>query len=99
MTTYEWRKLLQSIRKSFPIENATIIVIRQPMKHNCGLTRFDGIGKFIIRIDSLQSDIGQSDSLIHEWAHAMAIAQAYHHQGPWGVLYARIYDRWVRNWR
>jgi hypothetical protein len=96
MNTKEWRKLIGMLRKTFPV-NGKVIVRRYPMKKTCGITRFNGSGEYRIGVGSNQPRVGQMDTLIHEWAHVLAIQQAYTHDGPWGVLFAEVYDSWSRD--
>ena len=95
MKTREWRTLIRRLRERFPVQG-TVTVLRRAVKCDCGLTTFNG-NDYRVRINSDQSDQGQIDTLLHEWAHVCAIEQAYRHEGPWGVLYAEIYDAWTRN--
>ena len=95
MKTCCWRSLLRKLRKHFPVQG-TVKVIRYPVNCDCGLTTFNG-RNYRIRINSNQPDAGLVDTLLHEWAHVCAIEEAYRHEGPWGVLYAEIYDTWTRN--
>jgi hypothetical protein len=95
MKTREWRALIRNLRKHFPV-SGTVTVRRRPIKRNCGLTTFDGCD-YSIRINSNQPRTGQIDTLLHEWAHVLAIEQAYRHEGPWGVLFAEIYSDWTKN--
>ena len=95
MKTSEWRALIRKLRKHFPVQG-TVTVVRYPVNCDCGLTTFDG-SNYRIRVNSKQPDAGLVDTLLHEWAHVRAIQQAYRHEGPWGVLYAEIYDAWTRN--
>jgi hypothetical protein len=93
MDTGQWRALIRTLRNHFPVEGH-VAVRRYPMKKNCGLTTFDG-NDYHVRVNSDQPDAGQIDTLLHEWAHVRAIEQAYRHEGPWGVLYAEIYEAWA----
>lgn len=95
MNTTEWRALIRQLRENFPVAGM-VTVRRHPAKRNCGLTRFDG-NNYSVRIDSSQSRTGQIDTLLHEWAHVLSIEQAYRHEGPWGMLYAKIYDAWTKD--
>ena len=97
MNNTEWRALIRRLRKHFPVAGR-VSVRRCPAKSYCGITRFDG-NNYSIRIDSTQPRAGQIDTLLHEWAHVLAIEQAYRHEGPWGTLYASIYDAWVRDFK
>jgi hypothetical protein len=95
MKTSQWRALIRKLRKHFPVEGQ-VTVRRYATKKDCGLTTFNGCN-YRVRVNSKQPDAGQVDTLLHEWAHVCAIEQAYRHEGPWGVLYAEIYDAWTRD--
>lgn len=95
MKTCCWRTLIRNLRKHFPVEGK-VTIIRRRVKCDCGLTTFNG-SSYRIRINSDQPDAGLVDTLLHEWAHVRAIEQAYRHEGPWGLLYAEIYDAWTRD--
>jgi len=95
MKTREWRALIRKLRERFPVQGQ-VTVRRYPTKKDCGLTTFDG-SNYRVRVNSDQPDGGQVDTLLHEWAHVRAIEQAYRHEGPWGVLYAEIYDAWTKD--
>jgi hypothetical protein len=88
MTTIAWRRTLKWLRLNFPIA-APVTVKRVKSKTLDGVTRFDG-SNFNIRIAEDQSDSAQIDSLWHEWAHAKAIEETYHHCDRWGCIYAQI---------
>ena len=90
MSTYEWRALVRKLRKHFPL-SLEIIARRRRMKRACGVTTFNGYN-FRIYIDSGMCREGQVDALIHEWAHARAIDQAYSHCDAWGMNYVELYD-------
>ena len=96
MTTTKWRILVRQLRHNFPVVGGVVHVRRCPIKGCCGVTIFNGLD-FRIRIDSKQAEQGQIDTLLHEWAHVLAIVQAYRHEGPWGTLYAEIYDLWTND--
>jgi hypothetical protein len=94
MDTNEFRKILAWLRKTFPID-APVTVKRVPAKHNHGVTSFNG-RRFFIRIDSIQEESGQLDTLLHEWAHAVAMNDAYTHGERWGQIYSRIYTAYEK---
>jgi len=96
MNTKEWRLLIKRLRKHFPVD-AKVIVRRYPIKTACGMTTFNGQWEFRIAVNSDQTETGQIDTLLHEWAHVLAVQQAYKHEGPWGVLFAEVYDSWTRD--
>ena len=95
MKTCEWRALIRKLRERFPVQG-TVTVLRRPVKCDCGLTTFNG-NDYRVRINSDQSDQGQIDTLLHEWAHVCAIEEAYGHVGRWATLHGEIYDAWTRN--
>lgn len=68
-----------------------IVVKRAKMTHcygTCSLVK----GKFIITIaKNLNPNIAR-DSLLHEWAHAMAWSEKEEHGPMWGVCYARLWS-------
>lgn len=90
MKLSEFRATLKLLRKQCPTSCA-VRVVRRPMKRYAGLTSFNG-RSYLIVLSSTQDRAGQIDSLIHEWAHILAIEQAFRHEGPWGKLYAHVYD-------
>lgn len=94
MTTREWRSLIHELRTHFPVQG-TVTVVRRPVKCDCGLTTFDG-SNYRIRVNSNQEDQGQIDTLLHEWAHTLAIDEAFEHRGRWAELHGIIYDAWCK---
>jgi hypothetical protein len=97
MNNSEWRALIRKLRKKFPV-SGSVSVIRYPAKKVCGTTTFNG-RDYRIRINSDQPRTGLIDTLLHEWAHVCSIEQAYRHEGPWGSLYASIYDSWTKDFK
>jgi len=86
-----WRKRVSALRKNFPVDGS-VRVVRRPCKRLAGFTTTDGCGNYTIKIDSRLSWDAQIDTLIHEWAHVLAIAEAYTHRGRWTKHYADVYD-------
>jgi hypothetical protein len=95
MNTTKWRALILFLRTKWPI-SCPVVVRRYPSKKVCGRTVFDG-GRFRICVSTLQDGGGQKDTLLHEWAHAYAIDQAYHHDARWGAIYSDIYSTWEKD--
>jgi len=95
MNTQEWRALVLFLRRNWTI-SCPVIVKRWKMKRLCGRTKFDG-QEYHISISTLQDAGGQKDTLLHEWAHAYAIDQAYNHDIRWGAIYSEIYSAWEKN--
>jgi len=91
----EWRKLLRSLRKNFPVDG-WVNVRRVRMARDCGVTRLNGVD-YCIRINSRQPYQGQVDTLLHEWAHVVAIDRAFQHDRMWGELYSEIYESWRKD--
>jgi hypothetical protein len=94
MSIIEWRKLLRWLRKNFPT-NIPIKVKRAPSKKNHAITRFDG-RVIQIRVGSDQDRPMLIDSMLHEYAHALAIDDAYSHKETWGRLYSMIYTAYEK---
>jgi hypothetical protein len=90
--THEWRNLIGKLRRYAPI-SSPVVVTRRPCKKNYGVTIFDG-EKFSIRIDSKQSSEVQIQTLIHEWAHAVAIDSGWNHGPAWADVYGTLYNTW-----
>jgi uncharacterized protein (DUF2344 family) len=95
MRDTEWRELIRKLRKSLPIDTP-VSIRRVKLKADAGLTIFDG-AKYVIKIASNQSFGVQIDSLLHEWAHALAMEEAYRHKANWGIHYAKVYESWEQN--
>jgi hypothetical protein len=66
------------------------------MANDSGITVFDG-RDYRISINSNQDEAGQVDAILHEWAHALAIEEAYKHSEPWGSMYSKVYEWWERH--
>jgi hypothetical protein len=49
---------------------------------------------FKMRINSTKSNDVLVDSLIHEWAHVLAIEAGYRHEFAWGLAHADVYSVW-----
>jgi len=94
MKTKEWRALIGKLRKNFPIENK-IEIRRYPCKKHAGTTTFDG-NKYRIRINSNQSISEQTDTLVHEFAHVLAIDAAYSHEWSWKMMYYGLKNYIIR---
>jgi hypothetical protein len=97
-----WRYKINQLRKHFnpgvPVEVRT-----RPM--NCeadcdGVIKLGRLVKVVIRINSKSTWMERSDSLVHEWAHAMEWEANWSDESPkldhgetWGVWYAaKIYQ-------
>lgn len=93
----DWVALIRKLKRAFPLEG-TVRVIRRPYKRDCGYTTFDG-ELFTIRVDSRMSYQTQVDTLLHEWAHARAIQEAYCHRGRWGEIHGEIYQSWCEDFQ
>jgi hypothetical protein len=93
MTTTKWRSLLKYLRTAFPV--GCQVEVRRCNRKECAVTIFDG-RTYRIRINASQDTRGQQDSILHEWAHVCAIEQAYRHEGPWGQIFASIYESWSK---
>lgn len=97
MNIKEWRALIRKLRKRFPV-GCPVKVIRRAVKCDCGLTVFDG-RRFRVRINALLDIQGQVDTLLHEWAHLLAIEEAYEHYGRWAEMHGKIYDAWQKGFK
>ncbi len=100
MKTCDFRKVIRTLRKNFPV-SGSVEVRRSPMKGNpspLGHANFSG-KYFKIYINSDQSSETQYDAILHEWAHVCAIDRAHSHDATWGVIYADIYDTIVERLR
>jgi len=86
-----WRALIRMLRKQFATES-TVEVRRCPMIDN-GDLQLHG-NTFKMRINSALPKGGQIDALIHEWAHVLAIEEAYRHEFAWGIAHAAVYSVW-----
>jgi hypothetical protein len=93
MTITKWRQWVKAVKRAYPIDTP-INVRRCRMKKNFGITSFNG-RVFNIRIDSSQEDAIQVDTLLHEYAHAAAIDEAYNHNEAWGVVYSKLVTQCV----
>ena len=85
-----WRTLTRNLREQFPMD-CHVEVRRRPLKKECGNTIYDG-RKYVIAVDSSQDWDGQVDTLVHEWAHVLAIESSYRHSDEWGVFYAKVFE-------
>jgi len=68
-----------------------VAVIRRPCKKFEGSTRLNSIGDYTIYVNSDLEWSGQVDTLIHEWAHVLAIEEAFEHGDSWGLKFAEVY--------
>ena len=88
------RKLLAYCPLAAPVR----IVAALPVPHY-GDTEYDG-RRFLIRIDSSLDAQSATETLAHEWAHAMTWTTTRTDHGPaWGKAYSRAYRVAVENWR
>jgi hypothetical protein len=67
------------------------------MKGYCGHTVLDG-HTYRITIDSSLDDQSQFETLTHEWAHVLAINEAYRHGKLWGDMYSHVYEFVEEHW-
>ena len=79
--------VLSKLREKFPVDSK--IVVRYKKACDPGTTMFDGETYTLIIANqgTLQAQI---DSLLHEWAHVVAIEKARKHCAAWGECYAAI---------
>jgi len=91
-TDVEWRRLVKWLKSAFPLQ-LPIYIRRKKKLKDFGYTYFDGNTIHIeILID--KSFDTMKDSLLHEYAHAVALSEVYSHKGCWGTLYGEIYQKW-----
>jgi hypothetical protein len=90
----KFRALIKNLRRHFPLD-FKVKVERRPIK-DYGFTTFNG-ASFSIRISRNLDWGGTIDALLHEWAHAKAIEEAYQHDGTWAQMHGRIYEAWTRD--
>lgn len=93
MINIQINNLEESIRRLCLIAplDRPFIVRRRKMQNyygSCGLVK----GVFIITIASNVNKTVAIESLIHEWAHAMAWHEKKEHGPVWGVCYARLWS-------
>jgi hypothetical protein len=96
MNTKEWRALIRFLKKRFPLR-VPVGVVRRPYKKLSGWTVL-AVDRFVIRVSTEQDVQAQIDTLLHEWAHAKAIDEAYAHKGRWGEIHGEIYDAWAEDY-
>ena len=89
MNVQQWRAFVKKVKKAMPVATP-VHVRRYPAKKVDGITHFDG-RCFRIRIDSKLDQAAQSDTLLHEYAHVVAINDAYEHKAHWGDIYSQLY--------
>jgi len=96
-----WRYMIHQLRKNFnpgvPVKVRTSPLLDDG--DSDGVIKLGRLVKVIIRIDSKSTWTERSDSLVHEWAHAMEWEANWADDGPkeehgatWGVWYAKIYQ-------
>lgn len=98
MTVKRWRALIRKMRERFPAE-ATIHVRRRPLKDDDGYVTFRLGVAYCITINSQINWNAQIDTLIHEWAHVLAVELACNHGAQWGITYAEIYRAYDNNFQ
>lgn len=54
---------------------------------------FDGRNYKIV-VNSNLEWTAQVDAILHEWAHVLAVEEAYKHNNSWGSAYTKIYRAW-----
>lgn len=87
-----WKILVKLLKKHYPI-SLPLSIRRRKFNGDCGYTSFNG-AKIIIEINANHGYVTQEETLLHEYAHAMVIDEAYCHKGRWGVFYGEIFDSW-----
>lgn len=93
----KWLKTLRWLRHEFPAQRR-VVVRSVEIKDCCGYISLHR-ECFFIRVDKLLPDFVRLDTIIHEWAHALAwfsADQEEDHSDEWGLSYARIYRAWVK---
>lgn len=85
------------MRTSLPVDRK-VVVTRRTMTKDCGTTTWSG-RSYRICINSGLSGQSQVDTLVHEWAHVLAIEAAYGHGTAFGVAYAQAYCALLDNYQ
>jgi hypothetical protein len=67
------------------------------MKKLCGQVTFNGTD-YTITISSTLDSQAQIETLMHEWAHVLAIEEAYGHGKPWSEMYSHVYEFVDQHW-
>jgi hypothetical protein len=67
------------------------------MKKLCGQVTFDGTD-YMITISSRLDSQAQIETLMHEWAHVLAIEEAYEHGESWSSMYSHVYKFVDEHW-
>jgi glycine cleavage system H lipoate-binding protein len=101
MTTIEFRNLVKSLKKNYPL-TGRVVISRRSIKKNFAITNLEMTGSgwiYRIYVDSKQDPGVQRDSLIHEWAHLRAVEESCDHSGRWGQVYSEIYTAWERDFK
>lgn len=81
-----------------PLRAPVRILAGLPVPHYAD-TEWDGT-RFTIRIDSSLEARAATETLAHEWAHAMTWTATRTDHGPtWGKAYSRAYRVAVEGWR
>lgn len=93
----KWRLLLWYLRKRFPVQQPTRTMRRKlGKKADLGLTTFNG-HSYRVRVHDCQDYSGQIDTLLHEWAHVLAIEEAYQHKGRWAEIYGELVETYYND--
>jgi hypothetical protein len=88
MTNKRWRSLIRALRKNSDI-SGKVTVRRRPLKKLCGHTVFDLEG-YSIPVASDMDSQAQAETLVHEWAHVLAIEAGCAHGEVFGEMYSRV---------
>lgn len=84
------KRLKEHISLTIPVSVRFAAVSQKPYK-TCAITTFDG-ATIHIRIHPQQSYASAVDALLHEWAHARVLCQAFEHGEAWGKEYAKAFE-------
>ncbi len=87
------RQIAAWLRREFPTGRPVRVVFRYHKK-DAGAMHY-GRCVLTLVVDPSMNRREMIDTLIHEWAHALHEPVNKHHDGPWGLAYARIYSRFV----
>lgn len=92
MSDKRLKELAKFLRSEVPVSCPVYVRRNKFLSGDLGATTFNG-RSFTIRIAKDATWQEQVDTLQHEWAHAVAIDRAFHHNDAWGIAFAEVYRK------
>ncbi|HUW10159.1 MAG TPA: hypothetical protein VM537_10545 [Anaerolineae bacterium] len=95
MAASKIRQIFEELKEDLPLKRTVVLRI-VPMKGHASCSLSDSEKLITICINSRDSETVQTDSIIHEYGHAMEYDQLGNHSKFWGECQAKAYTAWAK---